>query len=176
MEIQKEEIKQYRDLNIIYKGKKDKILTIIKDENDDIIYKNENYEIPLKTTLNDNIEIHYSLFLGDETKINTPYEKKLFYFEELGYSNDLGDEEDVENNGTIIKGLDQLIMDLTLGDFVKVKIPYKYAYGENGILGLIPKKCDLIYFLQIISIIRNDVKYKYLDIINFEDIKKIDYK
>lgn len=172
--MQKDAMKQYRNLNIIYKGEKDKIETIIKEENENIIYKKEIYEMPLKTTINDNIEIYYSLFLEDGTKINTTYEKNPFYFEELGYSNDLGDEQDVENNGTIIKGLDQLIMDLDLGDFVGVKIPYKYAYGENGIPGLIPKKCDLIYFLQIISITRNDTKYKYLNITNFENIKEMD--
>lgn len=175
METKKDKIKQYEDLTIICEGKKGKIETITIDEDEDIIYKNEVYEIPFATTINDNIEFHYCLFLEDGTKIMTPYQKKPFYFEELGYSNDLVDEEYIENNGTIIKGLDQLIMDLNLGDFVKVKIPYKYAYGE-GILGLIPKKCNLIYFLQIISITRNDIKYKYSDIINFENIKEIDYK
>ena len=134
----------------------------------------KDYDIPIKTTLNDNIKIHYSLFLENGKKIETPYDKLPFYFEELGYSNDFEDIEE-ENNGTIIKGLDKAITELTLGDFIRVEIPYEYAYGETGIPYIIPKKSNLIYYLQLIYIERNDNIFKYPDIINLNKIIKTDY-
>lgn len=130
------------------------------------VYGDNFFEMPMKTTINDNVKIHYNLFLEDGKKIKIPYDKNSFEIDELGYSNDLG-YKDEKNKGTIIKGLDSLIMDLDLGDFVKVKIPYEYAYGENGIPYLIPSKTDLIYFLQITSIKRNDRIFLYLYQIDF---------
>lgn len=144
--------------------------------NIDYIYKGKllkDYNISIKTTINDNIKIHYNLFLENGTKIDTPYDKIPFYFEELGYSYNFDDTEE-ENNGTIIKGLDKTIMDLTLGDFVRVKIPYEYAYGENGIPGIIPERSNLIYYLQLIYIERNDNIFEYPYIINLEKIVKKD--
>lgn len=133
----------------------------------------KNYDIPIKTTLNDNIKIYYSLFLENGKKIETPYDKIPFYFEELGYSNDFEDI-DEDNNGTIIKGLDKAITELTLGDFIRVKIPYEYAYGDVGIPYIIPKKSNLIYYLQLIYIERNDNIFEYPDIINLNKIIKTD--
>jgi len=133
----------------------------------------KNYEIPIKTTLNDNIKIHYSLFLENGNKIETPYDELPFYFKELGYSNDFEDI-DEDNNGTVIKGLDKAITELTLGDFIRVEIPYEYAYGEVGIPYIIPKKSNLIYYLQLIYIERNDNIFEYPDIINLNKIIKTD--
>lgn len=131
------------------------------------------YDIPIKTTLNDNIKIYYSLFLANGKRIETPYDKIPFYFEELGYSNDFEDI-DEDNNGTIIKGLDKAITELTLGDFVRVEIPYEYAYGELGIPYIIPSKSNLIYYLQLVYIERNDNIFEYPDIINLNEIIKTD--
>jgi hypothetical protein len=133
----------------------------------------EKYDIPIKTTLNDNIKIHYSLFLENGTKIETPYDKIPFYVEELGYSNDFEDP-DEDNNGTIIKGLDKAITEITLGDFIRVKIPYEYAYGEIGIPYMIPEKSNLIYYLQLIYIERNENIFEYPNIINLNKIIKTD--
>jgi FKBP-type peptidyl-prolyl cis-trans isomerase len=140
------------------------------------IYNGKNlkdYDIPIKTTLNDNIEIHYSLFLENGDKLNTPYDNIPFYFKELGYANDFGDINE-KNNGTIIKGLDETIMRLTLGDFIRVRIPYGYAYGDKGIPFIIPEKSNLIYYLQVISKKRNDDLFKYPNIFNLDKIIKTD--
>lgn len=131
------------------------------------------WDIPLKTNINDNIKIHYVLFLEDGTKIETRYDKIPFYFEELGYSYNF-ETPDEPNNGTIIKGLDKAIMDLTLGDFVRLKIPYQYAYGEKGIPGVIPEKSNLIYYLQLICIERNDNVFEYHNILELDKIVKKD--
>lgn len=143
------------DLKIeyLYKG------TIIKD------YYN--------TQLNDNVKIHYSLFLKNGDKINTPYDKIPFYFEKLGYANDFEDV-DEDNNGNVIKGLDKIVTDIRLGDFVRVEIPSEYAYGEIGIPGLIPKNSILIYYLQLIYIQRNDNIFNYPNIINLNKLIKTD--
>lgn len=133
----------------------------------------KNYNIPIKTTLNDNIKIHYSLFLENGKMIETPYDKTPFYFEKLGYSNDFEDI-DEDNNGTIIKGLDKAITELTLGDFVRVEIPYEYAYREIGIPYIISSKSKLIYYLQLVYIERNDNIFEYPDIINLNEIIKTD--
>ena len=131
------------------------------------------YNIPIKTAINDNIKIYYALFLEDGTRIETPYNEFPFYFEELGYSNDF-EEPDEENNGTVIKGLDKIITELSLGDFVRVKVPYQYGYGENGIPYLIPKSANLIYYLQLVYIERNNNIFEYTNIINIKQLVKED--
>lgn len=145
------------------------------DLNIEYLYKNKKAEedIFLKTTINDDIKIYYSIFLKNGDKISTPYEEIPFYFEELGYSYDLGDD-DEDNNGTVIKGLDKTIMEMSLGDFVRVEIPYKYAYGEKGIPNIIPPKSNLIYYLRVIYIGRGDNSYECNNIINFKEIIDID--
>jgi FK506-binding protein 1 len=133
----------------------------------------KNHDIPIKTTLNDNIKIHYSLFLENGKKIETPYDKNSFYFEELGYSNDF-EGMDEDNNGTVIKGLDKAVTELTLGDFIRIEIPYEYAYGEVGIPYIIPEKSNLIYYLQLIYIQRNENIFEYPNIFNLNKIIKTD--
>lgn len=133
----------------------------------------KDYDIPIKTTLNDNIKIHYSLFLKNGGKMNTPYDRLPFYFEELGYANDFEDPEE-DNNGTIIKGLDKAITELTLGDFIRVEIPSEYGYGKIGIPGIIPENSTLIYYLQLIYIQRNGNVFKYPHIIKLDELVKTD--
>lgn len=151
--------------------------------------KTEDYEEPIYTEINDNIKIHYSLFLENGQKIETQYDKIPFYIEELGYSYDCFENTEEENDGTIIKGLDKVITELKLGDFVRVNIPCEYAYGEKGIplddkgiSYLIPKRTNLIYYIQLIYIERNDNIFEYPNVINLnklvisDDIDKIKNK
>lgn len=78
------------------------------------------------------------------------------------------------DNGGVIEGLYETIKELKLGDFVRVKIPYIYAYGEDGIPDLIPRRSNLIYYLQITFIEEKNNIYEYPNIINLEKIIKYD--
>lgn len=126
----------------------------------------ENYDEVIYTEINDNIKIKYILFLEDGKRIETPYDKIPLYFEELGYSYGCFEDINEENNGTIIKGLDKIITELKLGDLVRVEIPYIYAYGDKGIPYLVPKNSNLVYYLQLIYIERNDNIFEYPNIID----------
>jgi len=54
--------------------------------------------------------------------------------------------------GSVIKGLDDGILNMHKGEKIRFIIPYMQAYGEAGRLPLIPKKSDLIFDVYLQNI------------------------
>ena len=54
--------------------------------------------------------------------------------------------------GRVIRGWDEGVPQLSLGEKAKLIISYDYAYGEKGYPGAIPPKADLIFEVELLKI------------------------
>lgn len=53
--------------------------------------------------------------------------------------------------GTVIKGMDMMIQDMTVGETRFMVLPPDLAYGKNGAGSTIPSDCYLIFLVQVVS-------------------------
>ena len=56
-------------------------------------------------------------------------------------------------HGQVITGLDQGIMQLSVGERVRLTIPSELAYGERGFPGLVPPDTDLEFDLELLEVV-----------------------
>ena len=56
----------------------------------------------------------------------------------------------------VIKGWDEGVMKMSLGEAATLKCSYDYAYGERGFPPVIPPKAELIFEVELLAI--NDLK------------------
>nr|KAJ3418428.1 FK506 binding protein proline rotamase rapamycin-binding protein [Polyrhizophydium stewartii] len=54
--------------------------------------------------------------------------------------------------GQVIRGWDEGVPQMSLGEKAKLHISYDYAYGEGGYPGVIPPKADLIFEVELLKI------------------------
>lgn len=59
----------------------------------------------------------------------------------------------VVGNNYFIASFNQAMLKLSVGDKVYIRIPYHYGYGEEA-AGNVPPKTNLIYYIEIINIIK----------------------
>ncbi|KAF8422524.1 FKBP-type peptidyl-prolyl isomerase [Tirmania nivea] len=98
-------------------------------------------EIPCerKTQNGYTIRVHYRGTLeSDGTKFDASYDRGQPFEFTLG-------------QGRVIKGWDQGLLDMCVGEKRKLTIPYQYAYGERGMPPMIPPKATLIFETELIS-------------------------
>ena len=53
--------------------------------------------------------------------------------------------------GKVIKGWDEGISKLTVGSKVTFFVPYQLAYGRAGWYGKIPRRADLVFYIELLS-------------------------
>ncbi|GAB4449684.1 MAG: hypothetical protein Fur0028_04970 [Bacteroidales bacterium] len=85
------------------------------------------------------VKVHYSGYFEDgkmfdsSVQRGTPFEFKL-------------------GAGMVIKGWDEGVALMHVGEKIRFLIPYQLAYGENGYPGAIPPKSNLIFDVELIEI------------------------
>lgn len=55
--------------------------------------------------------------------------------------------------GQLIEGWEIALLEMREGDLGRIMIPSKLAYGEEGLIGVIPQNADIIVEIEIISVI-----------------------
>ena len=106
------------------------------------------YEITEKGTgeqpqAGDKVTVHYTGFLTDsaKTKFDSSLDRDQPFTFQLG-------------KGQVIKGWDDGLIGMKEGEVRRLNIGYEFAYGEEGIPGVIPEKSTLIFEIKLNKIIR----------------------
>lgn len=82
--------------------------------------------------------MHYSGYLADGTPFDSSYRRNSPLVFQLGV-------------GRVIKGWDQGLLDMCIGDKRKLIIPPEFGYGSRGI-GPIPPNSELIFETELVDI------------------------
>ena len=85
------------------------------------------------------VSVHYSGYLTDGTRFDSSVERGQPIPFTLGV-------------GQVIKGWDEGISLLHVGEQARLVIPYQLAYGESGRPPIIPQKATLIFDVELISV------------------------
>lgn len=87
----------------------------------------------------DTVQVHYAGALQDGTEFDNSFKRN----EPLEF---------VLGTGRVIKGWDEGIALMKVGDKFKLIIPYQLGYGENGFPGAIPPRSALIFDTELMSV------------------------
>eukprot|EP00160_Parvularia_atlantis_P008221 Unigene1747_Nuclearia_a/m.5373 Unigene1747_Nuclearia_a/g.5373 ORF Unigene1747_Nuclearia_a/g.5373 Unigene1747_Nuclearia_a/m.5373 type:complete len:130 (-) Unigene1747_Nuclearia_a:168-557(-) len=88
----------------------------------------------------DTVVMHYVGTLRDGKKFDSSRDRKEPFRTKIGV-------------GQVIKGWDEGVPQMSLGEKAVLDISWDYAYGEKGYPGLIPPKSDLIFEVELLQII-----------------------
>jgi len=91
------------------------------------------------TKAGDKISVHYTGTLKDGTKFDSSLDRGAPFTFTLGA-------------GQVIKGWDQGLLGLKVGDKKKLVLPPELAYGKNGYPPVIPPNATLTFDVEIIAI------------------------
>ena len=105
-----------------------------------LLYKFQTQNKSEKPSTGDNVCVHYKGMLLDGTVFDSSYKRNEPIEFTLGI-------------GQVIKGWDEGVSLLGIGDKAKLIIPSELAYGEAGAGGIIPANAILIFEVELVSII-----------------------
>ncbi|KAF9976358.1 Peptidyl-prolyl cis-trans isomerase fpr2 [Actinomortierella ambigua] len=95
-------------------------------------------ECAQKSKDGDNLSMHYTGLLVDGTKFDSSLDRNRPFDFTLGW-------------GMVIKGWDQGLKEMCIGEKRKLTIPHHLAYGERA-MGPIPAKATLIFDVELLKI------------------------
>jgi len=85
------------------------------------------------------VEVHYTGWLIDGTKFDSSLDRNDPFSFVLG-------------TGQVIRGWDQGVATMRVGDKVRLTIPPELAYGSQGFPGAIPPNSTLIFEVELLSV------------------------
>lgn len=87
----------------------------------------------------DRVKVHYTGWLTSGKKFDSSLDRGEPIAFELG-------------KGQVIKGWDEGIEGMLVGEKRQLQIPSKLAYGERGAGGIIPPNADLIFDVELVGV------------------------
>lgn len=88
----------------------------------------------------DKVKVHYTgSLLESGTVFDSSYSRGSPIAFELGV-------------GRVIKGWDQGVAGMCVGEKRKLQIPSSLAYGERGVPGVIPPSADLVFDVELVDV------------------------
>ena len=91
--------------------------------------------------INDKVDVDYTGWLPDGCIFDSTYPRGSSAKFRIGM-------------GQVIKGWDDGLIGMKEGEVRRLNIGYEFAYGEEGIPGVIPEKSTLIFEIKLNKIIR----------------------
>ncbi|KAJ3095431.1 FK506-binding protein 1 [Phlyctochytrium planicorne] len=87
----------------------------------------------------DTVRIHYTGTLTNGKKFDSSVDRGEPFVTKIGV-------------GQVIRGWDEGVPQLSLGEKALLKITYDYAYGERGFSPVIPPRADLNFEVELLGI------------------------
>jgi len=103
----------------------------------DVVFKPDKCD--RKTKAGDQLSMHYTGTLEDGTKFDSSVDRDQPFTFQLGV-------------GQVIKGWDQGLLDMCVGEKRKLTIPAKLGYGDKGAGNKIPGGATLLFDVECLSI------------------------
>ncbi len=83
--------------------------------------------------------VHYTGWLTDGSKFDSSVDRKEPF-------------EFVVAGNQVIRGWDEGVARMKVGDKVKMTLPPEFAYGDEGYPGAIPRKATLIFEVELLAV------------------------
>lgn len=89
------------------------------------------------------VTVHYAGWLGENDEPGKKFDSSVDRGQKFTFTIGIGQ---------VIKGWDEGVMSMKVGEKRRLYIPYNLAYGERGIPGVIPPKSTLIFDVELFNI------------------------
>ncbi|XP_031619957.1 FK506-binding protein 2-like [Contarinia nasturtii] len=101
-----------------------------------------------KSKNGDILSVHYIGTFTDGTKFDSSWDRKQPYRFQIG-------------RGQVIKGCDQGLLDMCVGEIRKLTMPPSFAYGDHGIENTIPPSATLVFEYELMDIQSEEAFYQH---------------